>query len=178
MVVEFSRSGRSGSPAAFLESLPGGNVPQGLSFEEQLAGVIRESLVRSGLPPDRFTVALSPAAGSENGARHILVSLPRVSAVESSQTAQVAAAPVEQAADPVTVLKEALRKAGLDPERYSFTESTELVWWPGGTYVNHQILFEAGAARESYDVALMLRNPEITVIEIRRLLASSGYPAV
>jgi len=178
MIVEFSRSGRSNAAAGFLESLPASGSRNGLSFEAELAGLIRDSLVKAGLPPDRFQIALTPAAGPEGGARQILVSLPAAHAEELPRAAQAGALGGGEAADPVSVLKTALEKAGLDPERFSFTESREPVWWPGGTYVNHQILFEAGAAREYYDVALMLRNPEVTVIEIRRLLALSGYAEV
>jgi len=174
MRVEFSRSGSTSAAASFLESLPASSSSNGLSFEEELAGVIRDSLVKAGLPPDRFKVALAPAASPEGGARQILVSLPAAHAEELPRAAAAETPSGGEAADPVTVLKEALEKAGLDPERFSFTELREPVWWPGGTYINHQILFEAGGAHEYYDVALMLRNPEVTVTEIRRLLALNG----
>ena len=174
MKVEFSGNARVSSAAGFLESLPASGSNNGLSFEEELAGLIRDSLVRAGLSPDRFRVAVAPAASSESGARQILVTLPAARAEELPRAAATEAAAGGEAADPVTVLKTALEKAGLNPERFSFTELIEPVWWPGGTYINHQILFEAGAAREYYDVALMLRNPEVTVNEIRRLLSLNG----
>jgi hypothetical protein len=115
MIVEFSRSGRSNAAAGFLESLPASGSRNGLSFEAELAGLIRDSLVKAGLPPDRFQIALTPAAGPEGGARQILVSLPAAHAEELPRAAQAWARGGGEAADPVSVLKTALEKAGLDP---------------------------------------------------------------
>ncbi|MGC8794300.1 MAG: hypothetical protein ACP5U2_13005, partial [Bryobacteraceae bacterium] len=152
----------------------------GLSFEDQLAGAIRESLVKAGLAPGEVRVTQAAGQSPETGARQILVSVttPATAGGADAGGAQIAHVvqanqSVEEAADPVGVLKAALKQTGLDPEAFSFTEVRELVSYPGGAYVNHQILFQGGAAHEYYDVALMLRNPDVTVTEIRRLLASN-----
>jgi len=140
-----------------------------------LTSAIRDSLSQAGLAPDEVQVSLAesqPAVGS--GSRQILVT---ITPAADSQSAQPQAAGANSGAtvsnDPVEILKNALSAAGLDPNRFSLTESSEVVNYPGGSYVNHLITADfGGGLRESYGVELMLRNPQVTVVEIQRALSS------
>lgn len=184
MAVNLSSVSRAGAAAAFLqEEAAGLPLPQASDFERQLMGAIRDSLVGAGLRTDQFQIRLaeSPvtAAGGSVAARQILVSFdrPLPAAAASAPPAQGQgaglAAAQQTAGDPVEVLRSALQSAGLDPSRLSMTETREVVGYPGGSYLNHQILVQfGGGLRESYDVRLMLHNPSVTVTEIRRALAT------
>ncbi len=165
MTIEMGRTGRASAAALFLGDLQAARAGQGMAFGEQLSRALCGE-VRVGAEAGDSEAT---AASRSDGARQILDA--RSAAGGGSEGPQGASP------DPVETLKQALRQAGLDPDAFGFTEVRELVWYPGGTYVNHQVLFEAGAAREYYDVALMLRNPQVTVTEIRRLLAMSAAPA-
>jgi hypothetical protein len=91
--------------------------------------------------------------------------------------AQASAAPVEEVdanATPVEVLSERLRATGIDPAALNLTESREIVTYPGGSYENHLIKADFGdGITERYSVDLMLRNPQVTVVEIQRLMNQS-----
>lgn len=199
MSVTLSSVSRDRSLAGFLaQQAPSATSSQALGFEQQLASAIRDSLSQAGVTSGRVEVSVvdSPG-GSSSGARQILVTITQPTqtggAVQSSATggqplAQVQAAAQSSASggqaggaggatagsnDPVQVLKDALTAAGLDPTRLSLTESREVVGYPGGSYVNHVITADfGGGLRECYGVELMLRNPQVTVVEIRRALNS------
>lgn len=178
MAIELGRTGRASAAAEFLGDVTVVRAAQSVSFQEQLAGAIEQA---PGVQV-RANQAEVAAASQADGARQILDTAPAAAQVAGSLAASVQTAPAQTGEQqvpgggPVDTLKQALRQAGMDPDRFALTEVRELVTYPGGGYVNHQVLFEAGAAREYYDVALMLRNPEVTVTEIRRLLALGAAP--
>jgi hypothetical protein len=181
MAVTLNAASRAGSPAAFFETLARPTSDsQSSAFQEQLLSAIRDSLAGAGLRPEQ--IRLSSAEGS-GGARQIIVSFtepvpaasssPAAGAAAASAPAAAASAPEGNLSSPIEVLRNALKSAGLDPDRFSLTESREVVGYPGGSYLNHVITAEFGnGLRESYGVQLMLRNPQVTVVEMRRLLAS------
>lgn len=175
MAITLNAARGAGSPAAFLETLARpASDRQSNAFQEQLLSAIRDSLAGAGLRPDQ--IRLSSAEGS-GGARQIIVSFTEPAAAASSSPAAAPAAaassPEPSPANPVEVLRNALTSVGLDPDRFSLTESREVVGYPGGSYLNHVITAEFGnGLRESYGVELMLRNPQVTVVEMRRLLTS------
>jgi hypothetical protein len=73
--------------------------------------------------------------------------------------------------DPLTVLKNALQDAGMDPEGLNLTVSKDTMQTPVNSWVNHSITAHFGDGDEqSYDVGLMLHNPKVTVVEIQRKL--------
>lgn len=174
MAIEMCRPSRTSAAAEFLGNLSVGRAAQSVSFQEQMAEATDQARPTAALTNQPGNVQ----ASQQDGARQILGATAITAARETGSKAAVARGETQQAAPdtPVETLRQALRLAGMDPERFSFTEVRELVSYPGGAYVNHQVLFEAGAAREYYDVALMLRNPEVTVTEIRRLLSLSAAP--
>ncbi|MCS7314167.1 MAG: hypothetical protein RMI94_08095 [Bryobacterales bacterium] len=170
MAIELNRTSRANPAAEFLAKLPAARQPQACSFEQHLAGALTEPTS----PQAQVHRAESGCASRQADWRQIL-DAPAAAEARPDASPQE---PLSQtrAADPVATLKQALLRAGMNPEAFSFTEIREVVGYPGGSYLNHQVLFEAGATREYYDVALMLRNPEITVIEIRRLLGLGAAP--
>lgn len=173
MAIELNRTNRASAAAEFLADLSAARPAQHISFQAQLAGAIGHASI---LPPPVGRLEAS-GASRQDGARQILDAPLAATAAALSLPANAAAAPQQApAGNPVETLKEALRQAGMDPSGFSFTEIRELVGYPGGAYVNHQVLFQAGAAREYYDVALMLRSPQVTVTEIRRLLTFNAAP--
>jgi len=177
MAVNFNSVSRPNAAGAFLEgpaSSP--RAASATGFEQQLMAAIGDSLVRAGLTPEQFQIGLAPAAGSNGAAaRQIVVTLPAAANPESNRADAPPASTDPANLSPVEVLKAALKSAGLDPDRFSFREIREVVGYPGGSYENHHIAVEvASGVQECYDVALMLRHPEVTVTEIRRLLRTSG----
>ncbi len=187
MAIDLNSISRAGAAATFLHDA---GIPlsstQADEFGLQLLRVIQDSLVRTGLSADQFQVSLARApegsASGSVGARQILVTLTQPASPSQCSLPQEAAetggtAAAQAAGTPIEVLQNALRNAGLDPARFAMTEIHEVVGYPGGSYMNHQMLVDfGGGVRESYDIALMLRNPSVTVTEMRRLLATP--PAV
>ena len=77
---------------------------------------------------------------------------------------------VAEAKDPLSVLREAMQKAGI-PSNIDLTVSDEIVQYPGGAYRNHQIKANFGnGVTESYSVDLMTKNPWLTALEMKRLM--------
>ncbi len=182
MAIPLNPVSRAGAAATFLqEAGPRSPNSQTDAFALQLAEVIQKSLVETGLSADQFQVSLArtpeTSAGDWVGARQIVVTLAQPQSAsgisEAGAGGGTGGAPAaEAAAGPIEVLQNALRNAGLDPARFPMTEIHEVVGYPGGSYMNHQIVVDfGGGLRESYDIGLMLRNPSVTVTEIERLLA-------
>ena len=83
-------------------------------------------------------------------------------------------AEVVEAKDPLSILREAMQKAGI-PSNIDLTISDEMVQYPGGAYRNHQIKANFGnGVTESYNVDLMIRNPWLTALEMKRLMTGAA----
>jgi hypothetical protein len=55
------------------------------------------------------------------------------------------------------------------------TISDEIVQYPGGAYRNHLVKANFGdGVTESYNVDLMMKNPAITALEMKRLMTGSA----
>lgn len=175
MAVTLNPLSRPSSLASFLETDARTAAAQTSAFEQQLLSAIRDSLIRVGIAADQIQVSLAAGYG---GTRQIVVSLAQPAPAAAGAVQQPAASGSPAAAqqvemDPVAVLKNALRAAGMNPDGFNLTESREIVGYPGGSYVNHLITAEfGGGLRECYGVELMLRNPQLTVLEMRRALSS------
>jgi hypothetical protein len=75
----------------------------------------------------------------------------------------------------MSVLGEALRKVGIEPSSLNLYFEETTVGYPGGSYTCRYITCELpNGNKESYDVGLMMKNPEVTAFEIRRQM---GYRA-
>lgn len=112
-------------------------------------------------PDGRFTPApraTSPAVPPAAAASNTASTLQRQNGLESSP------------ADPIAVLRGALEQAGVNTAGYRFSYSADTVTYPGGSYPNRQVTVQTASGRtESYSADLMLRNPQVTVVEIQRL---------
>jgi hypothetical protein len=74
------------------------------------------------------------------------------------------------ATDPLSVLREAMQKAGISGT-VGLTETNEIVQFPGGSYRNHLIKADFGnGVTENYSVDLMMKNPWLTAFEMKRLM--------
>ncbi len=72
--------------------------------------------------------------------------------------------------DPLSVLRDAMQKAGISGN-VELKISDEMVQFPGGGYRNHQIQANFGnGVTESYSVDLMLKNPWLAAAEMKRLM--------
>ncbi|MBX5495501.1 MAG: hypothetical protein IRZ15_09220 [Bryobacteraceae bacterium] len=107
--------------------------------------------------------------------RQSFVTAPKIEPKESSDQALAATNPL----DPKEVLSEALRQAGIDPESIGLTTWSETVTYPGGPilpagyYINNFITADLGPkGKFDFNADLMLRNPRVTVNEIREILQS------
>lgn len=186
-------STKNSSAAEFLAA--SANSPSSTSktrsikgFEDQLASAIRQALENAGLDPDLVEVS----GGSVDGQSSVSPASSRqfvVTVKEPATAAQPAAAsndPVANlttaatasaARDPKETLASALRSAGLDASQYPMSLWSQTVAYPGGqflqagSYVNNFITVDLGA-RGKFDFSsdLMMRNPQVTVNEIKTLL--------
>ncbi len=90
---------------------------------------------------------------------------------EPAGTPTVAEPPAADRQDIVEMVRDAMRKRGLNPDSVKLSVARETVWWPGGTYVNHLITAEtADGRKEQFDVGLATRNPWLTAFEIQKYL--------
>ncbi len=70
------------------------------------------------------------------------------------------------------VLGNELRSQGIDPSMLNISYAETPVYYPGGYYTNRLITLELGnGQKECYDVNLMLKNPWLTALEMRRFMA-------
>ena len=97
---------------------------------------------------------------------------PASGATEKSAAVTPAAAASQ---DPISRLGEALKSAGLDPAAFGITAHEDTVWYPGGTYMNRMLTVSLPNGRtENFDTNLTNLRPDVTVIEIQRLLSMTG----
>lgn len=72
----------------------------------------------------------------------------------------------------IEVLGNELRSQGIDPSMLNISYAETPVYYPGGYYTNRLITLELGnGQKECYDVNLMLKNPWLTALEMRRFMA-------
>jgi len=92
----------------------------------------------------------------------------------TEKSAAVAPAPAASQ-DPISRLGDALKAAGLDPAAFGITAHEDTVWYPGGTYMNRMLTVNLPNGRtENFDTNLTNLRPDVTVIEIQRLLSMTG----
>ncbi len=73
---------------------------------------------------------------------------------------------------PLQVLAQALQAAGIDPGSLGMVAHDDTVGYPGGgAWVNHLITLQAGSHVENFSADLMMKSPNVTVNEIKRLIA-------
>ena len=71
----------------------------------------------------------------------------------------------------VDVLREALRKANIEPSGLNLYYEEYAVGYPGGAYTSRYVTCELpNGLKESYDANLMLKNPWLTAFEVGRLM--------
>jgi hypothetical protein len=167
-------------------------TPANTSFEGKLEQAIGESLAKLGLDPGQVKVHVTggpaPETSQKNDsagtARQIFVTIqqPPRELVRSEMTAQVIPLPKEKqvfsyselenpTADPTERVKEELRARGVDPSSMRFERYDQVVNNIGGNYTNYllRVWMPNGEVGE-FDVPLANRNPEITAVEIMRLM--------
>ena len=96
-------------------------------------------------------------------------------AIAAEKPAASAPAKVSEApTDPLSVLRLAMEKAGIMSD-IDLAVSDEIVQYPGGAYRNHQIKADFGnGVTESYSVDLMMKNPWLTALEMKRLMTGQA----
>jgi len=73
------------------------------------------------------------------------------------------AVPPELALQSKAALADAMVQAQLDPSKAKVSYWEELVWYPGGTYMNKCLTVETPSGeRIDFDAAATLKSPEIT----------------
>jgi hypothetical protein len=86
-----------------------------------------------------------------------------------------AVTPAAASQDPISRLGDALKSVGLDPAAFGITAREDTVWYPGGTYMNRMLTVNLPNGRtENFDTNLTNLRPDVTVIEIQRLLNMTG----
>ena len=99
------------------------------------------------------------------------IQTPAASTAPAATTAATAQSSTTPAAA-MDVLHEALRKANIEPSGLNLIYEEVPVYYPGGSYTNRQFTLElSNGAKESYDAALMVKNPWLTAFEIGRFMS-------
>jgi hypothetical protein len=79
-----------------------------------------------------------------------------------------------EAADPVSILRQAMQNAGI-MSNVDLTISDEIVQYPGGAYRNYLIQANfGGGVTERYSVDLVMKNPAVAALEMKRLMTGSA----
>lgn len=71
-------------------------------------------------------------------------------------------------------LASAMASLGMNPSGLDIKYSEELVWYPGGSYVNRLITVTSGSRSERFSAELTARNPMVTAYEIQKYLSVPG----
>jgi len=186
MISSTNGASQGGLLAASLSTItPSPTLSPSESFGQHLSAALARSLEQIGIDPRNIQVKIEESgrqpSGTKPGTRQFLVTFeapPAVSALETPSepalpqaAAQSPVAAEQTQADPLAVLRDALSKAGIDPNSMVLSESREAIGYPGGAYINHIITAELGGGRtENFGVELMLKNPWLTAFEIRKLM--------
>lgn len=167
-------------------------TPANTSFEEKLQQALGESLSKLGLDPGQVKIHVTggpaPGTSQKNGSaqevRQIFVTIqqPPRQLVPNELTAQVIPLPKEKqvftyselenpTADPTERVQRELAARGIDPSSMRFERYDQVVNNIGGNYTNYllRVWMPNGEVGE-FDVPLVNRNPEITAVEIIRLM--------
>ncbi|QOY88833.1 hypothetical protein [Paludibaculum fermentans] len=80
--------------------------------------------------------------------------------------------------DTRTALNAALTKAGVDPSKVKVSYWEELVWYPGGNYINKSITVQTpNGQKMDFDAAATLRTPDVTVSSVQQMLQMADVTA-
>lgn len=71
-------------------------------------------------------------------------------------------------------LASAMASLGMNAAGLDMKYSEELVWYPGGSYVNRLITVTSGSRTERFSADLTARNPLVTAYEIQKYLGVPG----
>ena len=153
----------------FTYTRPAANPQKEMTAAFRTSDAIQSELILNGLPTAKSAAPATAAATSP-----VAATAPATAVTPA--TAPIVTAPAvnrdnAQASDPVSILKAALEKAGISSAGMRFSYADDFVTYPGGGYANRQVTVELpNGRRESYSADLMLRNPQVTVVEIQRLM--------
>ena len=75
---------------------------------------------------------------------------------------------VDQSA--LDILSAALRAAGIDPAGLNLVQHSDVVGYPGGSYTDNEITMTTAQGVHSFNVELVLQNPNVAVTEIGHFL--------
>ncbi|MBN9658238.1 MAG: hypothetical protein J0H49_08670 [Acidobacteria bacterium] len=79
--------------------------------------------------------------------------------------------PPALAADTKSALAVALTKAGIDPATVKVSYWEELVWFPGGNWINRSITVQTpNGQKMDFDAAATLRSPYVTANSVQEML--------
>ena len=126
--------------------------------QRQIVGTAAGSRPNSvNAEPARTSAPQAPAAA------------PAVQQPPSMTAARAESGPTEHAA--VIALRDALSAAGLNTAGVNFEYVDQTVGYPGGSYQNRLITVTLpSGVKENFGADLVMRNPQVTVVEIQNLL--------
>lgn len=79
--------------------------------------------------------------------------------------------PPALAADTKSALACALTQAGIDPATVKVSYWEELVWFPGGNWINRSITVQTpNGQKMDFDAAATLRSPYVTANSVQEML--------
>jgi hypothetical protein len=79
---------------------------------------------------------------------------------------------------PMDVLSAALLANGINPASLGLVQTSTPVWYPGGGWINNLISMNSPTGQHNFTVELMLLNPQVTVNEIKKIIAGTDSPPV
>lgn len=138
------------------------------------------------------TTATSPAGGSATGSTATTDDGSAVAITYSLDNTELDPSPAAQwnmtrvkpsvpsalGPDTRTALNAALTKAGVDPSNVKVSYWEELVWYPGGNYINKSITVQTpNGQKMDFDAAATLRTPDVTVASVQQMMKMAEVPA-
>lgn len=79
--------------------------------------------------------------------------------------------PPSLAGESKSALSNALLAAGIDPSTVKVSYWEELVWFPGGNWINRSLTVQTpNGQKVDFDAAATLRSPDVTVNTVRQMM--------
>jgi hypothetical protein len=145
------------------------------SFEQQLLQIIENSLESLGIDPSKLNVKLQSSASTAtaSSASQLLVTYDTPATASSSSTTSADSTgdttpDTSFGAKTVDGLKQALKDAGMDPDKYGLEYQEELEFFPTGNFTSKFIKATLGdGSTQYYSANLTAECPSSTVLSMQ-----------
>ena len=150
-----------------------------------LVRTVRQKLISRGviLPAKIVSPTTSGAVSSANATSTSVVLVPGLPPVNPPGNSVTSGTPSSTTPStpqsPMAVLSAALLANGIDPASLGLVQTSTPVYNPGGPgWINNLISMVSPTGQHNFTVELMMINPQVTVNEIKNILAGKDSPSL